>query len=487
MAIRAPHFPTDGVTWFNLAGPPPTLQDLRGRLVILDFWTFCCINCMHVLPVLAEIERRYPDTVAVIGVHSPKFTAERDPAKVAGAIARYGITHPVIHDPEMRMWREYAIRAWPTLGFIGPDGAYLGAAPGEPALEKLVELVDRVLEEAREGGSLVPATLDLAPASEPARLLRHPAKLKEFRYGRGSAGWAIADAGHHQIALFDNAGNEIRRVGSGEPGLVDGPAESARFQRPQGLIAADGAIFVADTWNHAVRRIDVASGEVTTIAGTGRRGPILKAAAPAIDTALASPWDLEYREGVLYVANAGTHQLARIDLETGVLEPLAGTGAEALVDGPADQAALAQPSALALKEDQLWFIDAETSSLRRLDLAGGTVSTLVGDGLFEFGMVDGSARTARFQHPLGLCFDMNGNILVADAYNDAIRVVDPETGMVSSLDDPPYDCFDDLCRPLSEPAGVAVDDDGVVFVADTGNDRIFLYHDVFRTSRTWAE
>ncbi|MEN2978107.1 thioredoxin-like domain-containing protein [Tistrella bauzanensis] len=487
MAVHAPQFPTDGITWFNIDGPPPTLESLRGRLVILDFWTLCCINCMHVLPTLAEIERRYPDRVAVISVHSPKFAAERDPAKVEAAIARYGITHPVIHDPTMRMWREYAIKAWPTLGFISPDGAWLGGSAGEPALDKLVTLIDRMLSEAGDAGRLQPAAIGTSIA-EPARsMLRHPARLKEFRHGRGSAGWAIADAGHHQIALFDNAGNEIRRIGSGTPGLIDGPADSAAFNRPQGLIAAPGAIYVADTWNHALRRIDIATGAVTTLAGTGRRGPVLDGPMTAADASLASPWDLEYRDGRVFIANAGTHQLLVFDIEAGTVARLAGSGVEALIDGPADTAALAQPSGLALRDDMLWFIDSETSSLRRLDLATGMVSTLVGEGLFDYGHIDGPRETARFQHPLGLCFDMAGNILVADAYNDAIRVVDPETGAVSSLDDPPYDCFDDLCRPLSEPAGVAVDDDGVVFVADTNNNRIFLYHDVFRTSRTWAE
>src|SRR5882672_4757487 len=165
--VRAPDFDQPGLAWFNVAAPL-TLADLRGKLVILDFWTFCCINCMHILPSLRLVEEAFPDEVVVIGVHSPKFAAERAPANVAAAIARYGIVHPVIHDPDFRLWREYAVRAWPTLIFVSPDGRVIGQHSGEPDPDRLLEAVGATLAQWREEGLLRPSTLTVTPLAVPS-------------------------------------------------------------------------------------------------------------------------------------------------------------------------------------------------------------------------------------------------------------------------------------------------------------------------------
>ncbi|MBI3129617.1 MAG: redoxin domain-containing protein [Candidatus Tectomicrobia bacterium] len=486
--VRAPDVAHPGLRWFNVPAPL-SLRDLAGRLVILDFWTFCCINCMHILPILRRVEEAFPREVAVIGVHSPKFAAEKDPDNVARAIARYGIVHPVVHDPECRIWRSYAVRAWPTLVFVSPDGYVLGAHSGEPDPDALLRGLSQVVDQMRSAGHAAPGALPLAPVPPAGGRFAFPGKLRPLRGGEKA--WALCDSGHHQIAVLDDAGRDRGRAGSGEPGWRDGEMGEARFQSPQGLAADDAAIYVADTWNHRIRRIDRESGRVTTLAGTGARGLALGGPAPGLQTALASPWDLEVRGTRLFFANAGTHQLGVVDLARGTAERLAGSGAEALVDGPAAEAALAQPSGLALDPhgERLYFVDSETSSVRYVSLNGRPeVHTLAGKGLFDFGHENGPLDRALFQHPLGIAWleGGGGRLLVADSYNGALRVVDLRRQWASDLDDG-FDCADPVCLPAGEPAGAAVDTPERVFMVDTNNHRILEYLVRERTYRTWSQ
>ncbi len=478
---RAPELDRAGLDWFNVTRPL-SLADLRGRLVVLDFWTFCCINCIHALPVLHRLEETYPDEVAVIGVHSPKFDAERDPAKVAEAIRRYGVLHPVAHDPHGVLWDEYGVRAWPTLVFVSPDGHVIGQISGEPQPEALIEGVGDMLREFRELGELRPAALPLDAMAEPEGRLSHPGKIR----AAGGGAWAVADAGHHQIVLLDDAGARLRRYGSGIAGFEDGDAETACFDRPQGLACTAQAIYVADTGNHALRRIDRASGAVTTIAGIGVRGGVLKGRAAGRGCALASPWDVAAADGRLYFANAGSHQLGVVDLRTGAVAPLAGAGGEDIVDGAAPEALLAQPSGLALSPDgaTLYFADSETSAIRALSLPEGRVSTLVGRGLFAFGHRDGSWEEALLQHPLDVAAS-DGRLVVADSYNDRLRVLDLAARTVAGLD--PGACADDPCRPFAEPAGVAVAGRDRLLLSDTNNHRIVEIRLDEGRYRTWFE
>lgn len=479
--VRAPEIARPAMTWFNVAAPL-SLADLRGRIVILDFWTFCCINCMHVLPSLARVEERFPEEVAVIGVHSPKFFAERDAQNVAAAIARYGIRHPVVHDPNMTLWREYAVRAWPTLVFLDPEGYVIGQFSGEPDAERLVAAVGDLVEQARGRGVLEPAALLLEEAPRPEGTLAFPGKIKPLPGG----GWIIADSGHDRIVVADAAGRFQAAYGSGEAGFADGSADTACFRAPQGLVADATTIYVADTGNHAVRAIDRASGAVSTLAGTGRRGTVLGAVAPAVATAMASPWDLEIAGRNLYVANAGSHQLGVIDLVAGTLARLAGNGAEALVDGEAQEgAALAQPSGLALDPAgrHLYFADSETSAVRVLDLDAGQVTTLVGAGLFDFGHKNGPFASARLQHALGLAWTASG-LVVADSYNRAVRLLDLAGGQAGDIE-PGLTCQDPVCLPLGEPAGIADAGAGLLLLADTNNHRILELNPAGASYRTW--
>lgn len=483
--IHAPDLPTDA-TWLNVARPL-TPADLRGRVVVLDFWTYACINCLHTLPVLSAAEAALVDEpVVVIGVHSPKFPAEADAALVCEAIRRYGITHPVVVDPGKAIWDAYAVRSWPTLVLLRPDGTIAGQAAGEPDLEPLLSAIravlaeqpDRLLRDAR-GGPGIPAR----PEPAAAGVLAFPGGLALA----GSSALLVADTGHHQILVCGLDGRERWRIGSGTPGLVDGPAGSARLHHPRGLAVDGDVAWVADTGNHAVRRVDLSTGTVTTAAGTGRRGRG-SVPGPALATDLRSPWDVAVGPGgEVVLAMAGSHQLWAV--AGGQARVLAGTGREGRRDGPLGVAAFAQPSGLAATADgALHVADSEISAVRRV--AGGAVSTLAGGDLFDFGLVDGPGEVARFQHPVGIAAAvggaLDGLLLVADTLNHAVRAVDPATGDVRTLagDGTPFDAALALLErrspvPVDARAGPALREpeavvwDGTrILVADTDNHRV---------------
>jgi len=386
----------------------------------------------------------------------------------------------------MTIWRAYGVQAWPTLVVIGADGNVAGTIPGEPDPDRFVAAIDKIVEASAKEGTLKPAALDLALLPEPKGRFLFPGKLKPVP-GQAKR-WVLADGGHNQIVLLDNSGMELERYGSGEAGLLDGAKSQARFNHPQGVIASNDAIFVADTESNAIRRIEMASGEVTTLAGTGKRGMQLGAAEPGRTRALASPWDLEKKGDELYFANADTHQIGVLDLKRGTVATLAGTGEEGLRDGRAASASLAQPSGLALSADgnTLYLADSESSAVRAITLSKDPqIVTLVGAGLFDFGWVNGDFRKARLQHPLGVAVD-GDQLLVADTYNSAIRELELAKHEVGDFDGGKFTCVDPVCVPTREPAGIVVDTPDRILLVDTGNHRIDEYRPSARTYHTWS-
>jgi sugar lactone lactonase YvrE len=273
-------------------------------------------------------------------------------------------------------------------------------------------------------------------------------------------GLAVADSGHHRLLLLDAAGKLVRVVGSGLEGFSDGTAEVASFRSPQGLAERDGALYVADSGNHAVRRVDLLSGRVETLAGTGRKGEgAIQPAADARTASLRSPWDLTFLGDTLWIAMAGSHQLWKLDVRSGALSAGAGSGREGLDDGPLAEATFAQPSGLATDGHVIYVADSEASAIRRVDPAAGTVRTLVGEGLFDAGLRDGSLARARFQHPQGLALD-RGVLWVADTFNGAVRRISLADGQVSTV-----------ARGLAQPGGLTVAA-GRLVVADTDHHRL---------------
>jgi thiol-disulfide isomerase/thioredoxin len=464
--VRAPEL--RGRRWLNTGDRQLTLADLRGRILILDFWTFCCVNCLHVLDELRPLEEKYGDVLVVIGVHSPKFEHEKDPAAVAAAVERYGVTHPVLDDPELEMWQQYAAKAWPTLCVVDPEGYVVATMAGEGHAEGLTRLLDELIATHEAKGTLRRGDGPYVPPAEPATTLRFPGKALALPDGK----LLVSDSARHSLVELAADGETVlRRIGSGSRGRADGGPADARFSEPQGLCllpphAAEVAgydLVVADTVNHLLRGVRLATGEVTTVAGTGRqwRSTVDDHAHDARSVDLSSPWDLAWYDDRLIVAMAGIHQLWWFDPVKRTAGTYAGTTVEALRDGPLPDVWLAQPSGLSTSVDgrRLWLADSETSALRYVE--GGELHTAVGQGLFDFGHVDGPADRALLQHPLGVCALPDGSVLVADTYNGAVRRFDPETGQVATV-----------ATDLAEPSDLVLTTDGGVVVVESAAHRL---------------
>ncbi|WP_053913000.1 NHL domain-containing thioredoxin family protein [Streptomyces sp. TP-A0875] len=447
--VRAPEL--RGRSWINTGGKELSLAGLRGRIVVLDFWTFCCVNCLHVLDELRELEEKHRDTVVIVGVHSPKFAHEAEHRAVVDAVERYGVEHPVLDDPELATWKQYAVRAWPTLVVIDPEGHVVAQHAGEGHAHAIEKLVAELEAEHGAKGTLRRGDGPyVAPEPEPT-VLRFPGKALLLPSGT----FLVTDTTRHQLVELDEDGESVlRRIGDGTRGLADGPADRARFQEPQGLAPLpDGTVVVADTVNHALRRFDPATGEVTTLAGTGRQWMQGEpTAGPGREVALSSPWDVAWWRDRVWIAMAGVHQLWAYDPADGSVGVTAGTTNEGLVDGPGAEAWFAQPSGLAAGTDRLWVADSETSALRFVD-TDGTVHTAVGTGLFDFGHRDGEAGQALLQHPLGVTVLPDGSVAVADTYNHALRRYDPASGEVTTL-----------ATDLREPSDAVLVGDDIVVV-----------------------
>ena len=484
--VRKPVPPLpDDVTWLNSGGPIAWPQ-LRGKFVLLDFWTYCCINCMHVLPELKKLEQKYPRELVVIGIHSAKFETERNADNITEAVLRYGIEHPVINDHDMRIWRTFGVNAWPTLVLIDPQGYVVWAASGETTFEFLDELISQALPFYEKQNLLdrTPVRFDTAARRVPRTPLRFPGKVAT---DEASGRLFIADSSHHRIIVATMEGTVQAVVGSGKAGLRDGGFDEAQFSQPQGLAVRGNEVYVADTENHVIRRIDLVERTVTTIAGTGRQlrqAPTIDPK-PAKNAQLSSPWDLYLVEDFLYVAMAGCHQIWRMNLKDGRIGVYAGNAIEDIVDGkglpPAayrmGYASFAQPSGLASDGVQLFVADSEGSSIRAVPLkSNDDVRTIVGTAmlsyarLFTFGDRDGPREQVLLQHPLGVAY-LDGYLYVADTYNNKIKRVHPESGETVTLLGDGVSGDSDQPPRFNEPGGLAAAK-GRLFVADTNNHAI---------------
>jgi thiol-disulfide isomerase/thioredoxin len=472
----------------NTGGRPLHLADLRGKIVLLDFWTFCCINCLHVLDEMRPLEEKYGDVLVIIGVHSPKFEHEKDPEALAAAVERYEVRHAVLDDPDLEMWRQYTARAWPTLCLIDPEGYLVATVAGEGHAAGLTKMIDSLIETHSARGTLHRGDAPFVPPPPQATDLRFPGKAVVSPGG----GFLVSSSAQHQIVELDADFSVVRRIGSGTRGRTDGTPALAQFAEPQGLCLLPAPVaesvgydlVVADTVNHLLRGVRLADGSVSTVAGTGRPWRSAPEGTGALTVDLSSPWDLAWYDGRLIVAMAGIHQLWWFDPIEGTAGVYAGTTVEALRDGPLGEAWMAQPSGLSALPadrsvagasggsaaapgstapdpagtgDRLWVADSESSSLRFV--ADGALHTAVGQGLFDFGLMDGPAAEALFQHPLGVCALPDGSVLIADTYNNALRRF--ADGQVSTV-----------ATGLAEPSDAVLAPDGTVVVVESAAHRL---------------
>ncbi|MFC6712450.1 NHL domain-containing thioredoxin family protein [Branchiibius cervicis] len=454
--LRAPEL--QGRGWLNTGGETLTLASLRGRILIIDFWTFCCVNCLHVLDELRPLEEKYAEELVLIGVHSPKFVHEADPDALVAAVERYGVHHPVLDDPELTTWQAYTARAWPTLVVIDPEGAIVASMSGEGHAAGLAGLIDELIVEHRAKGTLRQGNSPYVPSTPQATALRFPGKIAAHHDGS----FLVSDTAHHEVVWF-------------EPDLSTERARFGGFNEPQGLLVLPTQVaervgydvVVADSVHHQIRSIRLSDGHVQVLAGTGEQLRERSGGGAALKQPLSTPWDVTWWIDRVVIAMAGTHQLWALHLAAdptdNTVAVLAGTSAEGIRDGAAHDAWLAQPSGLATSADgaRVWIADAETSALRSITLSdeGFVLKTHVGQGLFDFGYVDGPADEALLQHPLGVSELPDGTVAIADTYNGAIRRYDPVRDEVTTL-----------ATGLAEPSDVLFA--GHLLVVESGAHRV---------------
>jgi thiol-disulfide isomerase/thioredoxin len=460
--VRAPELPPDG-PWLNCEDPAAWLSDLRGQVVVADFWAHCCIHCMHMLPVLSRLEERFSlAPVQVLGVHTPKFVQEQGLESVRNAVQRYHVQHPVLLDARQELWSKFAVKAWPTLVLIDSEGYVREHLPGETSLEDLAERVEELLAEGRTNGTLRENPIDPASdASADEHTLFFPGKVCA-----DDSRLFIADSGHHRILVCDHQGRVEKILGDGTPGDADGRFDVCRFRDPQGMARRGNYLYVADRGNHRLRRVDLDLFWVETLAGSGRLGDSAESADPGapLENALRSPWDLVAVGNHLVIAMAGSHQLWLYDIEKNDIGAWAGSGIEDHIDDSLQAAAFAQPSGLCLAGSFLMVADSEVSSVRAVSLEEGVVQTVVGHGLFEYGDVDGEGHDVLLQH----CMDVariGETLYVADTFNHKIKAIDLRTRRCHTM----FGAGD--TRAFNEPAGMTAVD-GRLLVADTNHHRL---------------
>ena len=453
-------FPT-AVTWMNTGGRALSLEDLRGKVVLLDFWSYGCIGCFHVVQDLKRLEEKYGSALAIIGVHAGRHARERETPAIRNILARYELDFPVVNDRDLAFRDAYRAETLPTLVFIDPDGRFVGSVVGDGHFDLLDAVVGGLIDEFEKAGGIDRTPLPREPERPPPvdSPLRFPGDvLADETGGR----LFIADSNNHRIVVADLDGRILKVIGGQSAGSEDGDFASAEFRYPQGLTLADpNTLYVADARNNTIRRVDLAAERVQTVAGTRTRVLQVENAGAAGSTGLNSPWDVLWHDGLLYIAMAGQHQLWILDPRERQLRAFAGTRRAELLDGPLLEAGLNQPSSLATDGVRLFVADAEADAIRVMAFdPGSSISTLVGPPPLR---ADGvRARDPAIEHPLGVAW-LGDRVVVADTYNHRIRILDPSTGKMRTL------VSEDA--GLDEPAGVSVAA-GRIYVADTNNHRI---------------
>lgn len=480
-AVAVPAGILDGGTeWLNTAHPID-ITDLKGKIVILDFWTYCCINCMHVLPDLKFLEEKYAKQVVVIGVHSAKFENEKLSANIRDAILRYDIHHPVVNDSEMIIWRKFGTRAWPTLAIIDPEGKFAGSQSGEGQRQLFDSVIEQMVKYHRWKGTLDenPIVFESEASKAQPTPLRYPGKV--LVDGTSNRVF-VTDSNHNRIIVANTDGQLLHVMGTGRVGRSDGAFDVAEFNHPQGTVLVENKLYVADTENHLLRVVDLEALSVTTLAGTGQQGQLGLTNGKLLEIGLNSPWSLSHVNGTLFVAMAGPHQIWAHQLRSDSIRVYAGSGKEDVINGPLTQCAFAQPSEIVASPDGdfLYVVDSEGSAVRKVPSKGtGRVSTIAGtselprgQSLFAFGNVDGVGSQARFQHPLGITVS-GESLIVADSYNHTLRRIELPKGKVSTIAGTGKAGNSLQPLELSEPGGLSISG-SELYIADTNNHRIVV-------------
>ncbi|MCC9135878.1 thioredoxin-like domain-containing protein [Pontibacter silvestris] len=450
--VNAPEISTEH-GWLN-TDRDWSIKDFRGKMVLLDFWTFGCINCQHIVPDLKQLEEEYAGSLVVIGIHSAKFDAEKQSETIKQAIQKFGVEHPVVNDADFKIWNQYGVRAWPTVVLIDPNGKVIGQHAGEGVYETVQPYIDKMEKEFADVLNREPLNFLMEPRE--ASVLSFPSKLINDREGNVY----LSDSGYNRILKLNQEGQVLEVIGSGNRGFDDGSYAEAGFYEPHGLALHENILYVADAKNNAIRKVDLETKQVTTVAGTGELSYYFFEDSIGVGVNPNSPWDLLMIDNDMYIANAGNHQILRMDLNTETVYRFAGSGREALTDGSLLEAAFNQPSGLASNGNVLYVADAEASAIRTVNTKSGMVLTPLGKGLFDFGDVDGHVDDALLQHCIGVEV-IDNNVYIADTYNGKIKVLDMELHRVRTL-----------TEGLSEPNDVLFLN-GQLWVTSTNSHQLF--------------
>jgi Redoxin. len=341
--------------WYNTR-PLSFEQDLKGKIVLFDFWTYCCINCLHVLPDLNYLENKFKDCpFVVIGVHSAKFANEKSENNLEANIRKLHIKHPIVNDPELSFWHALGIHSWPSFALMGPFGNLLFTTSGEGKRDLLEEWIEESLSFYQK--DLIYTALPQQLTKTHPHTLKYPTRLAEDPLS--SLLW-ISDSGNNRV------------IGVNRQTVIKEEFAGTHFNGPQGLLWFQNQLYVADTDHHVLQKIDLATKTVETILGTYTQGFDYVGGGIGPNQPISSPWALALAEDEsgLYIAMAGTHQIWFYQFSTKRGFAISGSGHERMLDGPALKAGWAQPSGLSIgawnHDEHLFVADSESSSIRAL-------------------------------------------------------------------------------------------------------------------------
>lgn len=458
-AVNAPELRTRS-GWVNTP-KPYTLADFKGKLLLLDFWTYGCINCQHILPDLNRLEEEFPEELVVVGIHSGKFDLEKKNSHIREAILKFDIQHPVINDADYALWDAYTIRAWPTVVLISPTGKVVGQHSGEGIYEVVKPYIEQLMEEYKDSlrrirlNFLLTNDQKQTTPNEQKSTFRYPSKI--IAGGEGTL-W-LSDSGNHRVLQLNTEGEVLMSIGNGEKGFADGLFDQCSFNEPQGMAFRNHLLYIADTKNNAIRLANLREKRVTTLAGTGALDYYFFEERKNEAVLPNSPWDLLLYKNTLYIASAGNHQILQMDLEENIVKRFTGTGREVLANGSLQEACFNQPSGLSRIGNTLYVADAEASAVRAIELEQEQVLTPLGKGLFSFGDKDGDVEDALLQHNMGLTAH-EGLLYIADTYNGKIKRFDLYKERIKTV-----------LSGLNEPNGLLFHN-GYLWVSDTNNHQL---------------
>lgn len=453
----APEINTD-FGWLN-SEKSFMLKDFRGKIVLLDFWTLGCINCQHIIPEIKELEKKFSKEIVVIGVHSAKFRSEKENQRIRDAILKFGIDHPVVNDADYAVWKSYGVEAWPTLILISPDGKIAFKNEGEHVYNVMSTQIEKLKKEYAGQINAQPFLFKQYITKKKSSGLNYPSKMVADENGNI---W-LSDYGNNRIVKIDQTGKIQEVIGRGTQGFEDGDFTNCSFNGPQGLALRDKQLYIADSKNNSIRVADLVTNQVKTVAGNGEMGYYYNDNKWNVPVLPNSPWDLLIDSEYLYIADAGNHQVLRMNLSDNKVFRFAGTGSEGIKDGNLKEATFSQPSGLAKKNNIIYVADPEASAIREIDLKNKKVKTILGQGLFKFGDKDGNLTDALLQHCVGLDQD-HGNIYIADTYNGKVKLLNTRTNKITSI-----------ISELNEPNDVLIIGEDL-WIADTNNNQLIKFN-----------